>query len=931
MRKLSYLLLLLFFLPALSYAQKGSVKGNIKDTAERKQPENAVVALLRKSDSILTHYTRTGKDGSFQINNVDTGKYILLVTHPTFADYIDEVTVTSATADIGMVMLTQRSKLLDEVVVRQQIAAIRMKGDTLEFKADSFKVRANASAEELLKKLPGIQVTKNGEIRAQGEKVTKVLVDGDEFFGDDPGIATKNIRADAVDKVQVFDKKSDQATFSGIDDGEKTKTINLSLKQDKKNGYFGRVSLGSNGSNFFNNEAMGNLFKGKKKVAAFATMSNTGRTGLGFEDSRNYGGGSDGMVTEISDDGGVMVSMFGGSDEFGEGFDGSFAGQGLPKSWTAGGHFSNKWNTDKHNVNGSYRFSKLNTIGNNASQSQTILPDTLFFNNSNGSSFSQSIRNKANATYDIKIDSFNSVKISANGALTTSKRNNRFFSEALNEENSPVNRSNRLVTSEGDARKFQSSVLWRRRFRKAGRTFSLNINQSAGSSKSDGFLNAINDFYQAGGVLLKKDTTDQEKISSNANISFNTKISFTEALSKKLSVEWSYALNSSNSENKRNSFDKVNGKYESLNPLFSNEYAFRVRTHNGGMSLRVKTKKYNFSVGGNVARTNFRQTDLLKDSAIDYSFVNFFPRSAFRYSFSQFRSFNINYDGASKQPSIEQLQPVRENTDPLNISVGNPDLKQEFRHNFNMGYNDYKVLSNRSIYFNSSFSLVQNAITNSDRVDSLGRKVFQAINTNGNFNLGVYGGYYKKIKSLDLDANLSLNLSINRNISEINGLRNVNNNKSYGVNMYLSKSKEKQYDIGLQSGIYFTNTRSSIRPDVVTRFWTQEHNLDVDIDLPWKLLLNTECNFSLRQKTDVFDRNNNVIKWNAGLSRKLLKDDQAAVEFTLYDILNQNVGVQRSAESNFINQSTFDVIRRYFLLKFTWNFSKNGKPSSGFF
>ena len=238
MTRLTLILLCLIAGISTSFAQQnGSVKGLVTDTLNKQNLTNAVVAVLRAKDSVLVKFTRTNKEGSFNLPNISAGKYIVMVTYPSYADYIDLISVTEGSVtDLGKVPVITKATLLQEVIVKQTIGSIRMKGDTTEYKADSFKVSANADVQELLRKMPGIQVNSKGEITAQGERVQKVLVDGEEFFSDDPAVVTKNLRADAVDKVQSFDKKSDQAVFTGIDDGQKIKTLNLTLKEDKKKG-----------------------------------------------------------------------------------------------------------------------------------------------------------------------------------------------------------------------------------------------------------------------------------------------------------------------------------------------------------------------------------------------------------------------------------------------------------------------------------------------------------------------------------------------------------------------------------------------------------------------------------------------------------------------------------------------------------------------
>jgi hypothetical protein len=329
----------------------------VKDTVEKKNPSNAVVSVLRKADSVLVKFTRTDREGNFSVPGLQPGKFIIMITHPYMGDYFDTLELApNAQLDLERVYLTPKTKLLAEVILKSG-SAIRIKGDTTVYTADSFKVRPGANVEELLRRLPGIQVDRTGQITAMGERVKKVLVDGEEFFGSDPGIATKNIRADYVKEVEVFDKKSDQAEFTGIDDGVKDKTINLKLKDDKKQGYFGKVEAGGGLKDRYDNSVMLNAFKGKRKLAGYGIMSNTGQTNLDWKDAQNYGGGMDNMKTGVTDDGGMWISM---SNE-----DGNYWGgrNGIPQNWNGGLHFNNKFNDNKQSFNAGYKFSKVNAPG----------------------------------------------------------------------------------------------------------------------------------------------------------------------------------------------------------------------------------------------------------------------------------------------------------------------------------------------------------------------------------------------------------------------------------------------------------------------------------------------------------------------------------------------------------------------------------------
>ena len=291
MPKLTACTVIFLFLSIAALAQKGLISGKIADTAEKKNLADCSILLLRKSDSIMLTYTRSGARGDFRLTNVPQGHFLLLVTLPGYADYVDtlDVSDSNAVVKLAVIGLVLKAKLLEAVVVSRRKGAMRIKGDTTEFVADSFHVQQGATVEDLLKKLPGIQVDHNGQITAEGQTVKKVLVDGEEFFGDDPTLVTQNLRADMVDKVQVFDKKSDQAVFTGIDDGQRDKTINLKLKENKKSGYFGRLTASGGTDGYYDGELMANYFKKKEKFAAYGILSNTGKTGLNWQERDNYG------------------------------------------------------------------------------------------------------------------------------------------------------------------------------------------------------------------------------------------------------------------------------------------------------------------------------------------------------------------------------------------------------------------------------------------------------------------------------------------------------------------------------------------------------------------------------------------------------------------------------------------------------------------
>jgi hypothetical protein len=894
-------------------AQETTVRGTVTDTANSKQLQYAAISLIKLPDSTLLKFTRTDKNGNFVLSPLPAGKFLVMISYPSFADYVDAIELeTGKQLELGKINLINKSTLLKEIVI-QQNNAMKIKGDTTEFTADSFHVKVNATAEDLLKVLPGIQVDKNGKIIAQGQEVQKVLVDGEEFFSDDPTVATRNIRADAVDKVQVFDKKSDQAAFTGIDDGEKTKTINLKLKEDKKNGYFGKVSAGGGLKDKYNNEAMINFFKGKRKIAAFGTMSNTGQSGLNWDDNRKYAGEDNDI--EFDADNGFFYS-FGNSDDL------SFNGNGLPQAWTGGGHFSNKWNEDKNNFNASYMYKKLNVRGIDETKTQYILPDTLYYMNQRNNNFSQRIRNSLNGKYEIQLDSSSSLKITFNGYKGKSENFSDFSSEALNDKSAPVNQSHRNTSSQSDEASFNSSILWRKKFKKVGRTISARVEQKYNDNDSQGYLDAVNRYFDSTGAIFEVDTIDQRKSNHSKLFTLNAKVTYTEPLGKNNFIELNYGYSNTTSSADRTTYNYNNGKYDELDPLLTNDYDFLINTNAGGVAYRIAKKKYNVSFGSDVAYQAYQQIDNRKDSSLRYNRVNLFPKFNFSYNFKPQTRIGFNYNGSTQQPTIQQIQPVAENNDPLNIFTGNPNLTPAFNHRFSLWFNDYKVLKERGIFANGSFNLTDNTITTSNTVDKQGRRIYQSVNSGNTYNYWSYIGYNMKITKLKTRVGFNIQANGSRFINFINEDKNITNNNNYSVGPNAYYSIENKIGIGLRANVGYNTSVSSIREDVKTRYWTQSYNLDTYFALPYKIDLSTDADLNIRQATSVFDQNRNVLLWNASLSKRLFKET-CSLKFSINDILNQNIGFRRDIQSNFISENTYTTLRRFWLLTFTWNFTKN--------
>lgn len=916
MRKLFLSSLLLGF-AYISFAQS-ALKGKVTDTLNNKFLENAVVALLRKSDSTLFKFSRTGEDGQFYIKNIIPGKYVLLVTYPKFVDYTDEVDLEGSEKDLGSIPLTLQSSLLDAVMVRQNIA-IRLKGDTIEYKADSFKVAEGASVKDLLRKLPGMQVDKNGQIKAQGQKVEKVLVDGEEFFSDDPAVVIENLRADAVDKVQSFDKKSEQSEFTGVDDGSHSKTLNLVLKDDKKKGYLGKIVIGGGTDQRFSNQAMLNYFKGKKKISVYGIASNTGQTGLGWQDNSTYGQGSDFGDADVQMGAGFIMINSNGDNDFSD-WENQYRDEGIPRTIKAGAHVSNKWNEDKQNVNSNYSVKNLNVTAVDHSIKKFLLPDSSYYSKENHISTSAQTQQLFSGIYDLKLDSLASLRFKFNGKLENKNNFTSSSTETDDQNLQPVNQNSRTNTDKTDNKIFLGSVLWRQKFKKKGRTISLLASYKNASYNSSGFLNSRTDFFE-NSTLVKTDTINQYKTNIATTSTVGSKLVYTEPAGKKGIIEMNYTFNDVISNSNRKSFNKNNGKYTVIAPLLSNQYQLNYLSNSAGVKYQYNSQKITANIGSNLGVSTQLQKDSVGNDVRKLHYTNLFPSSRITYHFTSQRSLNLNYSGSPQSPTVEQVQPILENTNPLFITVGNPALQQAFNHTISVFFTDFQMLTGKSIWINGSFNPVHNAIVTSQTIDS-GITRQQYVNTKGNYNYWFYGSYGMKIKKADVYVGLNVNSNGSRYVNFVNRVKNIANQKTIGSGFNINKYKENKFDFWLNTNFAYTASSSS-GGVIKNNYWSQNHSAGGNIFITKKFKVGTDADFTYRQKTDVFTGSNTFTVWNANIEYKIFKKNNGVFRLEINDILNQRKGYERTFSTNYIYERYYNTLGRYAMVSFTWNFTKN--------
>jgi hypothetical protein len=906
------------FLSITTFSQSSKVSGSVDDPNENKPVKNAVIALLTPKDSFLYKFTRTDAAGKFILKDVKPGKYILMTTHPYFADLVDNIEIKND-EELARLHLISKSKLLQEVIVKSG-TGFRIKGDTTVYTADSFKVSANANVGELLKKLPGIQVDKDGKITAMGETVQKVLVDGEEFFGDDPGMAVKNLRADAVKEVQVFDKKSDQAEFTGIDDGKTQKTINLKLKDNSKHGYFGKADIAGgtkqNNENRYNENLLYSSFKGKRKLSAFLLSGNTGQDGLNWQDEQKYGGGDDNISLNLDDDGNVNFQWTGNTNDDEPYVDPQ---NGFMTNVNAGVQYSNKWN-DKYNLNLSPKYNSQQYTNHKQTFTETQVGDSILDQNSKEVNNVNRHNIKIRGILDMKLDSMNSLKITASTNFYHTESGSTLNSVSTGNNGTLKNSSTRDLSTNNDKNAVSGNILFRHKFHKSRRTLTFTGDWNVLNNQGKNFLKSFNQAYFDGALSGSQDL-DQMKDYNTSTTNLTGKIVYTEPLAKEYSLELAYQVsyNYGTNDQLTYSYTPFSNKYDVLVDSLSNQFKQNIVQNIPSARINFANKKIKLNIGSGFGFTNFDLKDLTFNKDYTRDYVNFYPTANFTYTYKPNHSIRFNYSGNTIQPTINQLQPLRNNNDYFNQYIGNPNLKPSFSNSFNVNHNSYNFLKDIFTYQGLNVRTTSNSITDNRviNVDS-GKTVTQPVNTNGNVSVNFYGGMGIKIKKIDTRIYFGPRFNYSKYAGFVNNQKSFSRTVTPGISMQVSKSKEKKYEVWVNDEFnYNANTTSQNDTKIHYNSNTLSVNATIYYKKVWSIL--TDLQIFSRQKTSQFDKNLNSNQWGARLQRTF-KDNEFTAYISVHDILNDNIGVDRSFYSNTYTQVTNDRLKRYFMIGFEWDF-----------
>ncbi|HEX6429485.1 MAG TPA: outer membrane beta-barrel protein, partial [Niastella sp.] len=900
--------------------------GSTLDTASGYKLAQATIYVLRAKDSILINFTYARTDGTFSIDGLLAGNFILLITYPDYADYAESFKLDElhAVHDVGAVPLQLKSKLLQEVIVRGQVRAIRIKGDTTEYDARAYVIQPNDKVEDLVRQLPGLQVDKDGRITANGEAVTKVLVDGEEFFGDDPTLVTRNLRSDMVDKIQLYDKKSDQAAFTGIDDGVRIKTLNVKLKSDKNTGVFGKVEAGVGDAGFYQAQALYNKFKPGTKYAAYATAANTGKINLGMTENNKLGTTSNAI--QIGD---AVVVPAAATDDM-DGFSGAFNGRGLPAALTGGLHYDSKWNKNKETINVNYKAGSLDVTGVNTILNEQSLPAGVLTGNTSRYFDQSAFRQKMDAMYQVNLDSFSSVKLATDATIKNMQAASN-YEQITMRDGIILNTNKQSQDFNSEIALFNASGLYTKRFHRPGRTLSWNVAQVYARNKTDGYQKSTLVFYDPSGAVDSTQATNQYRKTDLLSSVLSSNITWSEPLSRSFSLVVNYGVGVNRSYSDRRTYNEsAAGKYDVLDTTYSNDYRFDQLANQAGVFFTYKKEKHLFYFGTKTASVGFRQVNLFTDNAFQRNFVNWLPQASYQYRSSQQKNISVNYDGGTMQPTIDQLQPVRVNNDPLNVVLGNPGLKPSFINRLSLRSRFASPFSGRAINFRADYRFTSSAIVNSIYTTDNGKTTTRFVNLSSKIpsHLSMSSAVNLKIKPIDVSIELELISTISRRYTYVNNELNRLSANTYGASVQLQKFVHKKYNFSVVVGPNYAVNKFSLQP---------QHNNNArgfyasawgSVFLPHKFQLGTDIGYNYTAATQSLAAQDQTI-WNASVNKTFLKTDNLKLSFSVNDILSRNINFNRTVTVNEIIQSNINSIRRYFLLSVIWDFNKfGGQPPS---
>lgn len=933
--KLSYFKLLLIFsflfVSNFVFAQKGNVKGKVVDTKTKKPIDYASFAFKNVKDSTVAAMGATTTEGSFSAKAMTFGQYKLYIALIGYKPIIKafELTKEKPAVDFGDIEMDESAITLNDILVKSELLPMIIKKDTIEFAADAFKTQADGNVEDVLKVMPGMEVDKDGNITFNGKKIDRVLVDGKDFFGNDPKTATQNLPKDIVKKIQVIEKKTDDALFKGVDDGKRENVLNIVLKDDKKKGYFGNFSAGKANGSLYDASFNLNRFNDKRQISIISLANNINKTNFSFNDLSDFLGGDvfgSGMINSVSIDGVGNISAsfdsFGGS-----------SGGGINDNKGIGLNFNDEWGKNKklpNKISLNYMFNKNYGIRQSLSSRLNLLGQDSYFNDRNTDATTTSIRHRLTMKLDIPIDSTAKLQFIPNfGLSSANSENTAIFSSYTQATQQNINKGNSVNSNDNKTPGFGGRISFNKKLKKKGRTYYVSLNGNFSNSILDG-LNLSNITINDNGVPASTILNQLIDQSGDVN-SYGLNFDYTEPLTKKIRLSASYGYSKREDIIDRMVYDFNTGttRYDLINADLSRNLQNFNESHGVGLNLNiVPNEKMSLTVNTTQRYVALSGANLMNNKNVNTNFVLLQPNFYFSYKMTKTSSLSVNGSRYMNTPSISQLQPLTDNSNPLQITTGNPFLKPSAENSLSLNYNRFNVSSGSSLNFGLSYSNTDNSIINNSMLDpktGIQTTFYDNIDGNSYLSARISGGF--KVKSLGLTIYPNFNISMSKNTSFLN--RVLVKSSAVGYNFGASLN----YAIG--SDLQFSNRiNGSIRdlsydynnlPDA--KFTSVFNNLSLVTSLPYDLRFTLTSNITYNANVSLGTDNNTIHTANVSFEKLFLKKS-LSLKATVSDVFNNSRNSSRFASDTYILESVNLGMRRYFLLALTYRLKKFGAAAS---
>ncbi len=924
MKQLKSLLVLLLFTHVV-FSQNPSrvtIQGVVADTLGEDLPF-ATIMLLNPKDSALINFTRSDDKAAFFFKNIKNTPYLLKISYVGYLPYQQHLDPSvSELIDLGKIKIKPITQELLEVVIKTAKAPLSIRGDTIEYNASSFKVPPGSTVEDLLRRLPGIDVDADGNIKAQGKDVKKLYVDGKTFFGDDPKSATKNLDANIISKVQVFTEKSEQAKLTGIDDGKKDKAMNLELKEEYKKGAFGKLSAAAGTSDRWAARGNYNRFNKKEQFSVLGFANNINQTGVNWEDYGEFKG----QNSFNNNDNGDFGFNSGGNYRYFSSDDSeipfnNYDGRGFTKN--AGSGVNYNYDNKKTKLSSSYFYNQTQLNLDQFSKRQTFLKDSSFFStDTTGKSDFRSNHSVA-TRYEHEFDSTNTMIVKGN--LRFSQNNGTTLQNQLFTKGNNIN-TNSLYLNNGkdlNSLRLTSAAIFRHKFKKKGR--SLAVSGGYNDSNSDGTENlfSINKFFQA---TTFTEQVRQLNTSANTTKQLKSSVLYTEPLSKKFFWESFYNFSNSNNQVNRQvqNPEKNNERVDNLSVFYDNNVQF----NRLGSSIRYAYEGINITAGLAAQQLNLNgkysidENLPLLTAPIKRDYFNWTPNVTANIELPKNKYINFNYGYSILEPQLNDLQPIPNVNNPAFRTEGNPDLRPERSHNTGMNFNYWNPSNFSNINLNVDYSKFDDQIVYNqtiENIDKIGiRTTTKPENLSGGQTIrsGLWMNYPIIKTKLTLNANGGINFS--KTPSKINNVLNETSNNGGNMGLGINLTPNQKLILGLRGNIRFNNIEYSIQKEQNQKIRNQSIDASVKWNFAKKFYLESNFNYAAF-KNERFGFDQKVPIWNLSVRRLLLKDNKLEARLAAFDLLNKQVSITQSGTQNYVITNTAQTLARYFMLSLTYN------------